>query len=312
MKKRFCLIGIIVGLIVAGVALASCSNLIEDLKGKSSEAGNGFGMWPQTIKAADVTVDESESKVVGIFTYYKGSDGAWYVKQQENAFSTGYKYSDGTDVAQSSANSYKYFKVEPIKWVVLTDNYSGKKLLHSEKILIGRRYDDDSNNYKNSEIRSWLNGDFYNTAFTSSEQNRIADTNVDNSARSTNTDSNPNQWNSGANPYVCENTTDRIFLLSEQEVTKSEYGFAEYNVYKGDSNGTTESTRIRMTTDFAKASGAYQNTTAGYGGWWWLRSPSYLYSINARDVGYGGGANGHYGGVYSAFCGVCPALSLKN
>ncbi|MBP5444068.1 MAG: formylglycine-generating enzyme family protein [Treponema sp.] len=36
MKKRFCLIGIIVALIVAGVALASCSNLIEDLKGKNT------------------------------------------------------------------------------------------------------------------------------------------------------------------------------------------------------------------------------------------------------------------------------------
>ena len=34
MKKRFCLIGIISALIVAGVALASCSNLIEDLKEK--------------------------------------------------------------------------------------------------------------------------------------------------------------------------------------------------------------------------------------------------------------------------------------
>ena len=310
MKKRFCLIGIITALIVAGVALASCSNLIEDLKAKDS----GLGMWPQTIKAAGVTVDESDSKVVGIFTYYKGSDGAWYVKQQEKAYSTGYKYSDGTDVAQSDANSYKYFKVEPIKWVVLTDNYSGKKLLHSEKILIGRRYDDDSNNYRNSEIRSWLNGDFYNTAFTSSEQNRIADTNVDNSARSTNPDSNPNLWNSGANSYACEDTTDKIFLLSEQEVTNSEYGFAEYDVYKGDSNGTTESTRIPMTTDFAKASGAYQNTTEGYGGGWWLRSPTSTTSTLARGVSYRGGsskADNSGDIVYSTYGGVCPALCLN-
>ncbi|MBR7079192.1 MAG: hypothetical protein IKI40_01570 [Treponema sp.] len=36
MKKRFCLIGIISALIVAGVALASCSNLIEDLKEKNT------------------------------------------------------------------------------------------------------------------------------------------------------------------------------------------------------------------------------------------------------------------------------------
>ncbi len=311
MKKRLCLIGIITALIVAGVALASCSNLIEDLKEKNTDKSIEFGMWPQTIKAAEVTVDESEFKVVGMFTYYKGDDGAWYVKQQEKAYSAGYKYSDGTNVAQASANSYKYFKVEPIRWVVLTDNYSGKKLLHSEKILIGRRYDADSNNYKNSEIRSWLNGDFYNTAFTSSEQNRIADTNVDNSARSTNPDSNPNQWNGGANPYVCENTTDRIFLLSVQEVTKSEYGFAEYNVYKGDSNGTTESTRIRMTTDFAKASGAYQNTTAGYGGNWWLRSPYDFTSDRAHTVTFYGHADS-VEDVRQKNGGVVPALTLKN
>ena len=270
-----------------------------------------FGDWPQTIKAESVTVDESDSVVVGMFTYYKGSDGAWYVKQQENACSAGYKYSDGTDVARASADSYKYFKVEPIRWVVLTDNYSGKKLLHSEKILIVQRYDDASNNYENSEIRSWLNGDFYNTAFTDEEKNSIADTNVDNSARSTNTDANPTQWIGGANPCACDNTTDRVFLLSEQEVTRSAYGFAEYNVYKGDSNETTESTRIRMTTDFAKASGANQSTTAGYGGWWWLRSPYYDYSVGARDVGDGGSA-GYNSYVDSTIGGVCPALSITN
>ena len=82
-------------------------------------------------------------------------------------------------------------------------------------------------------------------------------------------------------------------------------------MYKGDSNGTTESTRIRMTTDFAKASGAYQSTTAGYGGWWWLRSPSYLDSNHARRVDHDGYANYYYY-VYYTFGGVCPALSLKN
>ena len=271
-----------------------------------------FGDWPQTIKADSVTVDESQSVTMGANTYYKGSDGAWYAKCTEKAYGSGYKYSDGTDVAQSTANSTKYFKVEPIKWRVLTDSYNGKKLLLAENILAAHRYAESSNNYKNSEIREWLNGTFLGAAFTSTAQNQIATTNVDNSARSTNpaSDENANLWNSGNNDYACENTSDKIFLLSEQEVTKSDYGFAAYNVYKGDSNGTTESTRIRMTTDWSKAGGAYQNTTAGYDGWWWLRSPYCIDCDSARAVFHHGRAD-DYRLVYGNYTGVVPALSLN-
>ena len=106
------------------------------------------------------------------------------------------------------------------------------------------------------------------------------------------------------------NTSDKIFLLSEQEVTTSAYGFAAYNVYKGDSNGTTESSRIRMTTDYSKASGAYQSSTAGYGGWWWLRSPSYD-RYCARVVRDSGEAS-YFDDVDHIIEGVVPALSLQN
>ena len=61
-------------------------------------------------------------------------------------------------------------------------------------------------------------------------------------------------------------------------------GFDVYSSYgAGDS-------RILVTTDFAKASGAYQNTSEGMGGWWWLRSPIYNNSYNARDVDFNGNA----------------------
>ncbi len=301
-----------------------------------------FGDWPQTIKADSVTVDESQSVTMGANTYYKGSDGAWYAKCTEKANGSGYKYSDGTDVAQASANSTKYFKVEPIKWRVLTDNYSGKKLLLAESILINCAYYDYynvnrsiggntvyPNNYKESRVRAYLNGlsytkkesdsaeqvtdssflgkGFFQTAFTSTAQSQIADTTVDNSADST-TDSESNITK--ATSYACENTSDKIFLLSEQEVTNSDYGFAAYNVYKGDSNGTTESTRIRMTTDWSRAGGAYQNTNAGYGGWWWLRSPGCSNSGFARDVGNRGSAEG-YDYVGRDYAVVVPALSIN-
>ena len=261
-----------------------------------------FGDWPQTIKADSVTVDETKSVVVGAYTYYKGSDGAWYAKIKENAYNSGYKYSDGTDVAQDSANSYKYFKVEPIKWRKLTDDYSGKRLLLAENILVNHRYAASSNDYADSEIRAYLNDTFWNTAFTDSEKAMIDETDVDNSAAST-TDAGGNLTQ--ATSYACGNTTDKIFLLSEKEATTTGYGFTAYNVY-----GTGNS-RIRMTTDFAKASGAWQSTTAGYGGWWWLRSPYYSGSNFARYV-YSGGDASYNGTVNRTRGGVCPALSLKN
>ncbi|MCR5725118.1 MAG: DUF6273 domain-containing protein [Treponema sp.] len=228
-----------------------------------------------------------------------------------------------------------YFKVQPIEWRVLTSNYNstGKKLLLAESILTAnvpyyylnsgtRSIDDDTtvypNNYKYSQIRAYLNGlNYYNNsntavttynekgflqkAFTTSAQDLIETTAVDNSAAST-TDS------SGAvrqaTTYACENTSDKIFLLSEKEVTTSTYGFAAYN-----SSGTFN-TRIRVTTDYAKANMAYQSTTSGRGGNWRLRSPDYSYSEYVRSVrDYGDTYTRSL--VFNSYHGVCPALCVE-
>ena len=266
-----------------------------------------FGLWPQTIKADSVTVDTSITEPHGAFTYCKGSDGEWYVKQAEKACESGYKYSDGTAAGQGGT-SEKWFKVEPIKWRVLATNYGGNKLLLAESILIGKRYDDNKNNYKDSEIRAWLNNGFLQSAFTAAQQSSILATTVDNSERSTNPAAHAAYWNFGNNQYACDNTSDKIFLLSEKEVTTSAYGFAAYDKYVGDSIGTTSSTRILVTTDFAKATGAYQDSNAGMGGWWWLRSPYYHIGLNALYVDYHGKAdspnivNNDRGGIAPALC----------
>ena len=57
-------------------------------------------------------------------------------------------------------------------------------------------YDVDSNNYKDSDICTWLNNDFYNTAFAL-ENEYIQTTTVDNSNLTTHYVS---------NSYACENT----------------------------------------------------------------------------------------------------------
>ena len=288
-----------------------------------------FGDWPQTIKDASVTVDETKSVSMGLYTYYLGSDNNYYAKCWENAYADSYTYSDGTAAAQRSANSEKYFKVEPIKWRVLNPSAEGNKILLAESILtanmayydyydVNRTIEGETvypNNYEHSKIRAYLNGlsyavkandsaeqttdstyngiGFLQTAFTTTAQSLIATTTVDNSAASTNPASNASTWNSGTNDFACDNTSDKIFLLSEKEATTSDYGYP-----------------IRVTTDYAKANYAYQEATAGYGGCWWLRSPDYSDSSITLYIDFSGYAE-YSSNVSCKYYGVVPALSIS-
>ncbi|MBR6566287.1 MAG: hypothetical protein IKK79_05700, partial [Spirochaetaceae bacterium] len=255
-----------------------------------------FGEWPQT-EAVDFN-PKTTPKSHGIFVdnyYVEGNDK--YVKE-----------------------GGKYYKVEPIVWRVLTTSYKapeggtvGEILLLAEKILTGGiKWADNSNDYMQSYIRKWLNGNsgtgktsdyngdagFLQTAFIESAQNLIADTTVDNSAAST-TDAGNNLTQADG----CSDTKDKIFLLSQQEATNSEYGFGAYS--------EEDSTRIRVTTDYAEATGAYQvDPSAGYGGRWWLRSPDYYNESRARFIDFDGDAYNTLPVNYTNL-GVVPALSIS-
>ena len=282
-----------------------------------------FGDWPQTILKGDVKVDETKSKEMGMFTYYLGDDGNHYVKEEENANGAGYKYSNGEQAGQGGTST-KWFKVEPIVWRVLTEDYkdpdgksTGNALLLAEKILTGGiKWADSSNNYMQSYIRQWLNGNsgtgetsdyggdagFLQTAFTADAQSLIAVTTVDNSVTSTfGTGENTQE-----NPYACDKTKDKIFLLSQQEATNSEYGFGAYS--------EKDSARIRVTTDYAKATGAHQGYfLADDGWWWWLRSPNCDSVHGARVIIDDGSADYDEDRDDVIICrwGVVPALSIS-
>ncbi len=247
-----------------------------------------FGEYPQTIKADDVTVDD----VADEDGYYLGSDGERYAKvvaaPYASAYGSGYTFSDGSAVTEG--NTY-YFKVEPIRWRILSES-DGSAFILADRIIANKAYDagtGSDNNYKNSDIRAWLNGEFMNTAFGEVAQSLIKTTEVDNSAYSTGYDS---------NPYACENTFDKVFLLSWREVVNSDYGFSS-------------DTERRMTvSDYARSTGTYMNTGSSYFdcGYWWQRSPCYYDSNSARYVNNGGYVN--YNSVSIDAYGVVPALNI--
>ena len=66
-------------------------------------------------------------------------------------------------------------------------------------------------------------------------------------------------WNGGKNEYYCEDTSDKVFLLSEREATKSAFGFGVYDSYGAGS------ARIRMATDFGYACDLDKVSTSGGG-----------------------------------------------
>lgn len=215
--------------------------------------------------------------------------------------STAYTYQDDNGYY---INTLYWFKWEPIEWRVL-EKVNGEAFLMSSVILDSQQYyrgenirsiDDEtvfSNNYKESDIRAWLNNSFYNQAFDEFEQAIINETLVDNSAATT---------ASSSNSYACENTNDKVFLLSYKDVLNTKYGF--------NSSSDFDTARGLKTTGYAQSQGAYTLTYSSDrgNGRWWLRSPYDhigYYALSVYDSGDVCGSD-----VISTFYGVVPALRI--
>ena len=69
--------------------------------------------------------------------------------------------------------------IQAIEWQILAKE-ENKMLVISKYAIEAKRFDVSSNDWKNSEIRQWLNGDFYNNAFSEQEKKNINSFNGDN------------------------------------------------------------------------------------------------------------------------------------
>ena len=204
----------------------------------------------------------------------------------DNSDSSSHTFQD--DNGYTTSNIY-WFKYEPISWTILNEN-NDTALILCDMIIDSQQFDYENgsyyNDYAESTIRAWLNDNFYNTAFDELQKEIILTTTVDNSAASTGY-----SWNQ----YACEDTEDKVFLLSYKELT----------TYL-----TTNASRMMKTTDYAQSQGAYSTSSSYFGnGPWWLRSPLYSVSTGAHFVYIDGGLINR--DLRETSCGVVPALQIQ-
>ncbi|MCR5544298.1 MAG: DUF6273 domain-containing protein [Eubacterium sp.] len=155
------------------------------------------------------------------------------------------------------------FEGEEIAWRVLNVDGDEAFLLSDKVHETKREYNDENGNntWKECTLRTWLNGYFYNNAFSDDERSMIKEKNVIN---------NDNEFYGSSGG---DNTIDKIYLLSLDEIKNNSYGFPE--LYQVES-------QTRMAEDL--------DDVAVY---WWLRSPGR--SAEYVSIVYADGTISFYG-----------------
>ena len=176
-------------------------------------------------------------------------------------------------------------KKEPIEWIVL-EREGNKALLLSKYILDANQYDKGSYPWEVCGLRKWINNDFFYTAFTDSEQSRIQTTYVINDYRNVD------------GIYGGNDTNDRVFLLSWQEVQKYLYEHkpqaTKATNFAKDINNDGEKLYVIETSEWYDGNSSF-----------WLRTPGNKYKP-AQCVEPGGGLYG--ASITVIISGVRPAI----
>ena len=266
------------------------------------------GKQENYMKYADVTLSGERYRAV-TFThyrpYYTHSRPYWWdvsneddnTSQDENGYEPGKVY---------------WFRYDPIVWRVLDADEGllmAENLIDSQPFHNGYYYNDNDGNwygdqsYKHhasnwaySSLRSWMNGDFCDTAF-GAEMSYIKTVSLTTLS---------SDWSS-----IYE-TKDKVFLLSKDDVLNTSYGFSSDHRSHADTN------RIAYGTDYARCQGLWVDSSTGvyYSGasWWRLRTPdldnSTLSVTYYRNVDYYLTTSNTNGGVRPALnVDLQPAIS---
>lgn len=238
-----------------------------------------YGLYPQT----NVNDSTLVSALNGLTTPQSNGwylyDDVYYAKVSANPYQGAGTFDNGGAIV--SGTTY-WFKCEPITWNVLSSG--GEYLVLSSVLLDAHRFHSSTadwkngdetihaNNYKYSEIRNWLNDDFYDCAFALGSSNIQLTT-------------------------LEDGIQDKAFLLKTSDYTDSSYGFA------------SKTDRNCKTTDWARARGAYCASDQ-YDGCYWTRTGMSGYDDMSRYVGYEV-EEFLSGSVTSRYIATRPALTIQ-
>ncbi len=171
---------------------------------------------------------------------------------------------------------------ENIEWLVL-EKQQNKVFVISKYGLDRKEYNDEEESvtWENCTLRSWLNDEFIETAFSKDEQKLVAESQLKNAD------------NSEYDTDGGKDTLDKVFLLSLDEAE-------EYF--------SSDNARLCEPTEYAKAQDAGVNKN-GYC-WWWLRTPGNT-NFNAAAVDAGGIVYAYGTFVFSYSGTIRPALWIN-
>lgn len=172
---------------------------------------------------------------------------------------------------------------EAIEWQILEKKSDGTYVLMSVKGLDTVPYHTELTDvtWADCSLRAWLNGEFYENAFSASEKERIRLSSVENPGN--------RSYGTAGGPA----TEDRVYILSLEEVGQY-FGLDPYD-FQGSAkliclpSGTALAHGAWTVSEaFAVAyQGDYDYRLRGGACWWWLRSPGFEQN-EAADVDYDG------------------------
>ena len=219
-------------------------------------AGNGHyyePLWPSSgmygVKISSINITYTDGTKERIFddnvnlAFWDENDDN-QVKEEEilDDESANIKVGDIVTLGSYEQDNNSSNGKEKITWIVLKVE-NGKALLISEYALDAYKYYNSlsSVTWETSHIRHWLNSDFLNSAFNTTEQNSILSTEV---SADTNPEHSSNQGGV---------TIDKVFLLSASQAER-------YFANKG--------SRTCKATQYAKQNGVWISPSNGNASWW--------------------------------------------
>ena len=274
-----------------------------------------FGRYPQTVVNDEMLINELNKIEENEFGYieYNGNE-----YKANKAYSYDTIFINGVPIIN---DKIYYFLVEPIKWRILESNNGVLKIVSSLIIDNVKFYTSRDeriineeiiypNNYEYSSIRAWLNGydgtkynvenylykGFIDFAFSTDERTIINQTFVDNSALTT---------GKYDNRYICNDTTDYIYILSCADLANNEYLINDLS----NLNNSTEG----LVSDYARSKYctvlSFDNCLGK--GNWWLRSPYYLTGTYVSRFGNYGHTDNGFEYIDWDRVGVRPVLTIS-